>query len=176
MPATDPNQKQLQDLERLGWYHSMELPDGRVIPGYQSLDCLRTRIAQFPIPGSLHGKRVLDIGAWDGWFSFEMERRGAQVVAVDSTSFERFWVAHELLESKVEYRIDDVCRLSPEKLGYFDIVLFLGVLYHLKHPMLALEKVCELATEIVCVESFVTDDGSDPSAKPVMEFYETTEL
>ena len=54
--------------------------------------------------------------------------------------------------------------------------MFLGVLYHLKHPMLALEKVCELATDMVCVESFVIDDGSDPAAKPVMEFYETTEL
>jgi hypothetical protein len=55
-------------------------------------------------------------------------------------------------------------------------VLFLGVLYHLKHPLLALEKVCELATDMVCVESFVVDDGADPAAKPVMEFYETTEL
>jgi hypothetical protein len=42
--------------------------------------------------------------------------------------------------------------------------------------MLALEKVCELSTDMVCVESYVTDDGSDPAAKPVMEFYETTEL
>jgi tRNA (mo5U34)-methyltransferase len=176
MPAVDPNQQKLEHLERLGWYHSMELPDGRVIPGYQGLDVLRNRVAQFPIPADLRGKRVLDIGAWDGWFSFEMERRGAEVVAVDSTSFERFRVARELLASQVEYRIDDVCRLTPANVGYFDIVLFLGVLYHLKHPMLALERVCELSTGIVCVESFVTDDGSDLSAKPVMEFYETTEL
>jgi hypothetical protein len=71
-----------------------------------------------------------------------------------------------LLGSQAEYRIDDVCRLSPAKIGYFDIVMFLGVLYHLKHPMLALEKVCELSTDMVCVESFVTDDGADPAAKP----------
>lgn len=174
--AIDPHRRNLEELARLGWYHSMELPDGRVIPGYQSLDVLRRRAAQFPIPADLHGRRVLDIGAWDGWFSFEMERRGAQVVAVDSTAFERFRVAHDLLGSHVEYRIEDVCRLSPAMLGYFDIVLFLGVLYHLKHPLLALEKVCELSTDLVCVESFVMDDGSDPAAKPVMEFYEGTEL
>jgi tRNA (mo5U34)-methyltransferase len=172
----DPNQRQLHELDRLGWYHSMELPDGRVIPGFQSLDVLRNRIAQFPLPADLRGKRALDIGAWDGWFSFELERRGAQVVAVDSTSFERFRVAHDLLGSHVEYRIDDVCRLSPAKIGYFDVVMFLGVLYHLKHPLLALEKVCELSTGMVCVESFVIDDGTDASAKPMMEFYETTEL
>jgi tRNA (mo5U34)-methyltransferase len=174
--ATDPHRKNLEELARLGWYHSMELPDGRVIQGYQSLDVLRRRAAQFPIPADLHGRRVLDIGAWDGWFTFEMERRGAQVVSVDSTSFERYRVAHDLLHSKAEYRIDDVCRLTPHTIGYFDIVLFLGVLYHLKHPVLALERACELSTDLVCVESFVTDDGADLSAKPVMEFYETTEL
>ncbi len=175
-PITDPNQKQLHELARLGWYHSMELPDGRVIPGFQTLDVLRNRIAQFPLPADLHGKRALDIGSWDGWFSFELERRGAQVTAVDSTAFERFQIAHELLGSRVDYRIADVCRLSPAEIGYFDVVMFLGVLYHLKHPMLALEKVCELATGMVCVESFVIDDGTDLTAKPVMEFYETTEL
>jgi len=172
----DPNQQRLQALERLGWYHSMELPDGRVIAGFHSIEHLRMRIAQFPIPADLRGKRVLDIGAWDGWFSFEMERRGAEVMAVDATPHERFRIARELLGSKVEYRIDDVCRLTPAKIGYFDIVLFLGVLYHLKHPMLALEKVSELSTGMVCVQSYVTDDGSDLSAKPVMEFYETNEL
>lgn len=173
---TDPNKEKLEELARLGWYHSMELPDGRVIPGFQSLDASRRRLAQFPVPSDLRGKRALDIGAWDGWFSFELERRGARVMAVDSTPCERFRVARELLGSQAEYRIDDVCGLSPDKIGHFDIVMFLGVLYHLKHPMLALEKVCELATDMVCVESFVIDDGADSGAKPLMEFYETTEL
>jgi hypothetical protein len=50
------------------------------------------------------------------------------------------------------------------------------VLYHLKNPVLALERVCALSRDLVCVESFVTDDGSDPDARPSMEFYETTEL
>jgi len=174
--AADVNRQKLEELARLGWYHSMELPDGSVIPGFQTLDVLRKRMAQFPVPADLRGKRALDIGAWDGWFTFELEHRGAQVVAVDSTDFQRFRVARELKGSHAEYRIEDVCRLSPDKIGNFDIVMFLGVLYHLKHPMLALEKVCELSTDMVCVESFVTDDGSDPAAKPVMEFYETTEL
>jgi len=174
--ATDPNRAKLEELARLGWYHSLELPDGRLIPGFQSLDVLRQRLAQFPLPADLRGKRALDIGAWDGWFTFELERRGAQVMAVDSTAIERFRIARDLLGSRAEYRIGDLCRLSPADIGRFDIVMFLGVLYHLKHPMLALEKVCELATDMVCVESFVTDDGADPAAKPLMEFYESTEL
>jgi len=126
-PSTaDPNRRKLDELERLGWYHSLELPDGRVIAGFQSIDQLRARIAQFPIPEDLRGKRVLDIGAWDGWFSFEMERRGAEVMAVDSIEQGRFRAAREMLGSRAEYRIENVCRLAPEKIGYFDIVLFLG--------------------------------------------------
>ena len=174
--VTDANKQKLEELARLGWYHSMELPDGRVIPGFHSLATLRNRMAQFPVPADLRGKRALDIGAWDGWFNFELERRGARVMAVDSTAIERFGIARDLLGSQAEYRIDDVCRLSPAHIGYFDIVMFLGVLYHLKHPMLALEKVCELSTDIVCVESFVSGVGGDLAATPVMEFYETTEL
>ena len=77
----EENRRQVERLSKLGWYHSIELPDGHVIEGHQSLDQLRRRLAKFPIPADLSGKRVLDIGAWDGWFSFEMERRGAQVLA-----------------------------------------------------------------------------------------------
>ena len=72
-----------QDLEAKGWYHSLELPNGEVIQGTQSLDRLERRLSMLPIPQDLRGKRVLDIGAWDGWFSFAMERRGAEVLAAD---------------------------------------------------------------------------------------------
>jgi len=172
---TRETQKQIGELNRLGWYHSIELPDGQVIQGLQTLEQLRARIAQFPIPDDLSGKRVLDIGAWDGWFSFEMERRGAEVLAIDSAEHTQFRVARELLGSKVDYRIADICRLSSKEIGRFDIVLFFGVLYHVKHPVLALETVCDLSTDMAFVESFVTDDG-DLSTPPLMEFYETTEL
>src|SRR5580698_946014 len=172
---TENLQRQSGELAKLGYYHSIELPDGRVIPGIQSLETQRARIAQFPIPEDLRGKRVLDIGAWDGWFSFEMERRGARVVAVDSTKRTRFLEAKQMLGSKVEHVVADISYLTPREVGYFDIVLFFGVLYHLKHPMLALERVCELSTDLVCVESFVTDDQPTGTI-PSMEFYEGSEL
>ncbi|MEP6716435.1 MAG: DUF1698 domain-containing protein [Terriglobia bacterium] len=168
------NRRQVARLEKLGWYHSIELPDGGVIEGHQSLDQLRRRVRQFPIPENLRGKRVLDIGAWDGWFSFEMERRGAQVLAVDSTRNTRLLEARQLLGSKIDYHIADICRLTASDVGTFDIVLFLGVLYHLKHPLLALENVCGMTREMACIESFVTD--ADPAVPPAMEFYETMEL
>lgn len=172
--VTREMRKQVAELQSLGWYHSIELPGGDVIPGLQTVGQLRTRLKQFPIPEDLSGKRVLDIGAWDGWFSFEMERRGASVVATDLVSNPKFLLARDMLNSKVEYRVSSVYDLRPEQLGHFDIVLFLGVLYHLKHPLLGLERVCALGRDLVCVESYVTDDGTE--SKPRLEFYETTEL
>ncbi len=163
------------------WYHSIELPGGQVIQGSQTLEQLRTRAAQFPLPEDLRGKSLLDIGAWDGWFSFEMERRGARVTAVDCIEQPGFLIAKERLQSRVDYRVLDVYELSPENVGRFDIVLFLGVLYHLKHPLLGLERVCALTKDIACIESYVTDDGADilagrPPGKPSLEFYEIDEL
>src|ERR1700693_2726081 len=155
-----------------GWWHSFELPDGTLIEGANELEGQKRRIGQFPIPQDLRGKRVLDIGAWDGWFSFEMEKRGASVVAVDSVQSERFLIARDLLNSKVDFVLSDVYDLNPAELGRFDVILFLGVLYHLKHPLLALEKVCALASDLVCVESYVTDNGRRRNRKPSMEFYE----
>ncbi len=174
----EDTQRQVKRLSQLGWYHSIELPDGSVIRGHQTLEQQRNRLRQFHIPEDLTGKRVLDIGAWDGWFSFEMERRGASVLALDSAKNTRLLEAKALLGSRIDYHIGDICRLTSKDVGTFDIVLFFGVLYHLKHPLLALENVCGMCRDMACIESFVTDAGkaADLAAIPSMEFYETTEL
>jgi tRNA (mo5U34)-methyltransferase len=170
-------QRQVALLSTKGWYHSIELPDGHVIQGMIGVDALKQRLAAYPIPSDLTGKRVLDVGAWTGWCSFEMERRGAQVVAVDCIEFEEFREAHRMLGSQVDYRILDVEELTPESVGLFDYVLFFGVLYHLRNPLLGLEKICALTKDTAFVESFVTDDGSaSGTAACTMEFYETNEL
>jgi 2-polyprenyl-3-methyl-5-hydroxy-6-metoxy-1,4-benzoquinol methylase len=163
-----------------GWWHSFELPDGSRIDGLNDLAALKKRIAQFPIPEDLSGKRVLDIGAWDGWFSFEMERRGAEVMAIDNWDNPRFHQVHRRLHSRVDYRQMDMYDMTPERIGRFDIVLFMGVLYHLKHPLLALERVCALTTGMAAVDSFIVREkhvpGVDVSTVPIMAFYETDEL
>ena len=169
------------ELARKGWLHSFRLPDGREFEGYVSLPELSTRVSCMPIPENLAGKRVLDIGAWDGWYSFEMERRGAGVVAIDCVEVSNFRYIHKELGSKVDYRVADMFDLFPDRLGCFDIVLFLSVLYHLKYPLLALERVCALTTDLAVVSSFITDDNTRPRAEllteiPRMEFYETDEL
>jgi len=160
-------------LAETGWYHSFELPGGRRFDGMIPLDRLRERWRKLGLPEDLSGMRALDVGAWDGWFSFELERRGADVVAVDTADVEGFTVVHEALGSKVERRLQSVYELNPATIGRFDVVLFQGVLYHLKHPLLGLEKVCSVATDIVRVESYVAGETDD---SPRMEFYERSEL
>ena len=91
-----------QDLAKKGWYHSFEFADGSVIDGYMPLKVQKERYARYPISEDLSGKRVLDIGAWDGWFSFEAERHGGDVVALDCVQIPSFQQVHRKLKSKVE--------------------------------------------------------------------------
>jgi tRNA (mo5U34)-methyltransferase len=168
-----------QDLAKKGWYHSFEFSDGTAIDGYMPLHVQKERYARYPIPADLRGKRVLDIGAWDGWFGFEAERHGGDVVALDCVQLPTFQQVHRKLQSKVDYRILDFYELPYANLGKFDVVFFLGILYHLRHPLLALEIVCALTNEVAIVESFVIDADTwkeHQNQIPSLEFYETTEL
>jgi tRNA (mo5U34)-methyltransferase len=156
-------------------YHSLELNDGTVIPGIIPVANLKARLDAYPLPADLRGKRVLDIGAASGWNSFEAERRGAEVTAIDCVEYEELLIVRRLRESKVEYAVIDIEELTPERFGFFDYVLFFGVLYHLRHPLLALENVCSVTRGVAFIESYVIDDRPDP-ARCFFEFYETDEL
>jgi tRNA (mo5U34)-methyltransferase len=169
-----------QRLSKGGWWHSFELPDGTLIEGVNALSAQKARIAQFAIPADLRGKRALDIGAWDGWFTFELERRGAEVVSIDRWDNPRFREMHAALGSRADYRQINVYDLDPRKLGQFDVVLFLGVLYHLKHPLLALERVCAVARDFAAIESFALTDRFQPGMNveehSLLRFFERDEF
>lgn len=177
---TELTQAQVDRIEQGAWYHSIELPDGSIIPGLIKVEDQRARFDAFGVPRDLRGKRVLDVGAATGWCSFELERRGAEVVAVDCVEYEDFRVAHQLLQSRVDYRLLDMEEMTPERLGVFDYVFFFGVLYHLRHPLLGLERIFTLTRDTAFVESYVCDGHLSPeerAAGPVtMEFYESDEL
>ena len=130
------------------------------------------------LPASLAGKSVLDVGAWDGFYSFESERRGARrVLATDSFVWAHskggFELARRILDSKVEDQDIDVLDLSPERVGVFDVVLFLGGLYHMRHPLLALERVASVTGDHLILETHV--DLLDVP-RPAMAFYPEAEL
>src|ERR1035438_8109563 len=169
-------QKYVADLDRKRHYHSLELNDGTVLPGLIGVEALRARVRAFPIPEDLIGRRVLDVGAASGWNAFEMERRGAEVVAVDCVEYSELREVGELRGSRIDYRLLDVDELDPAGVGTFDCILFFGVLYHLRHPLLGLERICALARDSVFIESFVADGLGERSDACTMEFYETDEL
>src|SRR5919204_2170960 len=167
------------EIANVNWYHRIELGDGIVTPGVDDTD---NRMAALELPADLSGKSVLDIGAWDGVFSFEAERRGAgRVLATDSYCWsgegwgtqEGFLTARRILGSRVEDLEIDVMDLSPERVGVFDLVLFVGVLYHLRHPLLALERVASVTGDQLILD---THTAMIEEPDPVMRFYPETEL
>lgn len=172
----EATQQQVDKLLRGTPYHTLQLPDGTIITGLISIESLKERIASFPIPSDLRGRNLLDIGAASGWNSFEMLRRGASVTAVDCVEFEELTALRELFIPRIEYILLDVDELSPATIGTFDFVLFFGVLYHLRHPLRSLEKVCTLTKETAFVESFVCDPVGALSDSCSLEFYENDEL
>jgi tRNA (mo5U34)-methyltransferase len=139
------------------WHQRWELFRGVFVPGHNAVDFL---CEATELPADLTGKRVLDVGAWNGCFSFECERRGAaEVVAVSledpaATGFDLLKAA---LNSRVEYRRGSVYTLMPELYGKFDVVLFFGVLYHLRYPLLALDRIRTVCRGEVHVETHVID-------------------
>jgi tRNA (mo5U34)-methyltransferase len=161
------------------WFHSIELGNGEVARGEaKSLVVIEEEVKVFYRHG-VAGKSVLDIGAWDGAFSFAAERLGAcDVLATDHFAWSsgRGWsskapfnYAHERLRSRVRSLDIDVPALTVEAVGgQFDTVLFAGVLYHVKDPLQCLENVAKLAREVLVVET-VTASNDNP--KPVMQFF-----
>ena len=169
-----------RQVSALRWHHTMDLGHGVVTPGG---DATQEKLTRLGLPASMAGKTVLDIGAWDGFFSFEAERRGAaRVVAMDYSCWLQaeghpskagFELARRALGSCVEDVTLDVMDLTPERLGMFDVVLFLGVLYHVRHPLLALERVFSVTSDLLILETEVMRLGSK---RPMMSFFPGDEL
>lgn len=136
--------------DAIQWFHAWPLVPGVNIKG---MSPMLERAHYFQIPEDLSGKRVLDIGCAEGFFTFLAESRGAEVVAIDCWPREGFFLAHEVLNSKVEFHQMSIYDLRPEDLGLFDIVFFFGVYYHLKNPILALERIASMTREWALVES-----------------------
>lgn len=142
-PMSDPDEIRRLISEHGRWWHEMELAPGIITPGDDSNRIKLPILEQIGFPRDMQGIRALDLGCSDGYFSFEMEKRGATVVAVDFVpeTYTGFATAKKILGSSVEYRMDNVYNLSPETHGTFDVILFMGVLYHLRNPLGALDAI-----------------------------------
>lgn len=148
-------------LSTHGWYHTIEIGPGLATDGWFDL---RPLVPRYGLPDDMRGLRALDIGTWDGFWAFEMERRGAQVVALDldderdldwpprrrptvfptSPRGAGFAIAKEMLGSAVDRVNMSIYHATVEELGAFDVVFCGSVLLHLRDQMLALERIAGL--------------------------------
>jgi tRNA (mo5U34)-methyltransferase len=153
------------------WYHTIEVAPGLATPGEYDL---RRVAAKLPIPASLEGQRCLDVGTHDGFWAFELERRGAaEVVAIDLDDLARldwpgrspapdpalaaagerksaaFRVAYEALDSRVDRRSLSVYDLSPDAVGTFDFAVIGTLLLHLRDPVRALTAIRSVARRLL---------------------------
>src|SRR5204863_7888794 len=135
------------------WFHNIDLKGVKTAPNHFLGDYPSIKWSNFrnSIPADLTGMSVLDIGCNAGFYSIEMKRRGAErVVAIDSDEnyLAQARFAAEVCEADIEFRqlsVYDVAALNER----FDLVLFLGVFYHLRHPLLALDLIHEHVTSDV---------------------------
>ncbi len=137
------NAKLRESVDAIKWYHTFEIFPGIWTKGARGYKVdPKARLDNVGIPNDLTGKTVVDIGTFDGMYAFEMERRGAQVIAIDiqdpnATAFNQ---AKALLNSKVEFKRTTVYEIGDVGLPKVDMILYFGVFYHLKHPVLAFRR------------------------------------
>ena len=178
----DLRQRKLDAVDRVPfWWHTIDLGDGVKTPGHDNARSQEIRTQA--VPRRLRGKTVLDVGCWDGYFSFLCERRGATVTPVDNFQYtdfvrskygaelnggEGFRVPARLLGSRLKLKRRDFSSLR----GSFDIALFFGVLYHERYPLLALEHLARLTREYAVVETHYVKSGS----APLLRFYPGSSL
>jgi tRNA (mo5U34)-methyltransferase len=161
------------EIERYPWYHTLELGDGVVTQGMFDH---RPHLEHYPIPADLSGKRCLDVATMDGFWAFEMERRGAAAVTaldledpealdwpaalrgqnkeMDETKAKRFALAKEALGSDVERVLLSAYDLSPE-LGTFDFVFCGDLLLHLKDPITPVENIRSVCREMAVIVNVI---------------------
>jgi tRNA (mo5U34)-methyltransferase len=177
--APTPEQARAEIADNLGWYHSIDVAPSVTTPGVFDL---RPIVDRLPWP-DVRGKRCLDVGTYDGFFAFELERRGAtEVVATDIADHELwdwpphlrmrgpeylravtgptpgagFEIARSLLGSAATREEISVYDLSPERLGRFDVIVCGSLLLHLRDPLQAL-----VAIRSVCADRFLSTNQVD---------------
>ena len=145
------------------WFHNLHLPGGlQTAPDHPLGDFPRFKWEQLAphLPASLEGWTTLDVGCNAGFYSFELARRGASVVGLDSDEHylrQARWAAERVDARGVDFRRGSVYDLarSGER---FDLVLFLGVLYHLRYPLLGLDIVAEKVERLLVFQTLTVPE------------------
>lgn len=155
------------------WHQTFEIYPGIITPGAYDPEFLMKKIE---LPGNLTGARVLDIGACDGYFSRQLDRRGADVVALDykTKEFSGFSIMEKLYGKSIKHINCNIYEIEKYVGGKFDIVLMLGVIYHLPDIIRALWLTRQFCNNIFVLETYC-EDHSDPEI-PLMKYYKSSSL
>lgn len=196
------------------WFHALDLGGGIVTgPAVKGTDQLHAELERLCLP-DLRGRTLLDIGAWDGYFTFATERAGARVTAFDRYAWAVDWgayqrhahariaegrsveaahdlpgvwrprelpgkrgfdLAHRALRSGARPVVGDLMRADPRRLGRHDVVLYLGVLYHITDPFGALRRLARVTGGLAVIETEAIS-LPPPDARPLCEFFPADEL
>lgn len=174
--STEEIRERIDDLGR--WFHNMDLRGVQTAPDHMLGDYPSFKWKRFAhaVPTDLRGMSVLDIGCNAGFYSIEMKRRGAErVLGIDSDEgyLAQARFAAEVCDVDIELRqmsVYEVGRLEEK----FDVVLFMGVLYHLRHPLLALDLVHEhVARDMLVFQSMLRGQPAGASPADDYPFSET---
>ncbi|CAN7616877.1 TIGR04290 family methyltransferase [Phenylobacterium sp. LjRoot219] len=159
------------------WFHNIDLDGVPTAPNHFLNDYPNVKWRRFEhaIPADLHGQTVLDVGCNGGFYSIEMRRRGAERVLgldVDERYLQQARFAAEVTGQDIEFRlmsVYDVAELGER----FDIVLFMGVLYHLRHPLLALDLIHDhVAKDLLIFQSMQRGTSSIAPVRADYDFFE----
>lgn len=170
------NSALLNRIKEYFWFHSIPLRPGITTYGAKTSEILAAEEEAILAGVNFQGRTVLDVGAWNGYYSFAAKRRGAaRVLATDSFTWthprfrgqETFELAREELGLEIESLLIDPTQISPQ-IGVFDIVLFLGVFYHLFDPIDVLQRMRSVTGQLLLIESH--QDLADRT-EPGMVFY-----
>ena len=163
------------DFPNIYWHQKWEVSSGVFTPGVHDIHTLAERLQ---LPSDLSGQRILDIGSWNGAISFECARRGAAFVLgigpedPDSSGFN--YLKNRTGIKNVEYRLGSTYDLAKQNLGTFDTVLFCGVLYHLRYPILALDQIASVCSGDLYIETEI--DENLAAGIPLWKFHRLNDL
>jgi tRNA (mo5U34)-methyltransferase len=178
-PSSDANEIIRRRVSELGdWFQNIELKGISTAPNHFLGDypaCKWRRFAH-AIPSDLRGKSVLDVGCNAGFYSIEMKRRGAdRVVGIDHDPayLKQARFVAEISEMEIDFRQLDVYSVAELK-EKFDLVLFMGVFYHLRHPLLALDLLHEYAArDLLVFQSLIRGRHAPLQLADDYPFFET---
>ena len=173
-----PDQIRRRVSELGQWFHNLDLAGVKTAPDHFLGDYPEVKWQRFAssIPDDLTGKSVLDVGCNAGFYSLQMKRRGAdRVVAIDTDEkyLDQARFAAKVSGAQIEFRNLSVYRVG-ELQEKFDLVLFMGVLYHLRHPLLALELLHEhVVADLLVAQSMLRGASESIEVPPDFPFWES---